>query len=202
MGLIDTSSAIWQRQRLFDTSDTSQDSWEEFQYRTLAGNGNTWGGGLIQWSDEGNRNQHEPRVKGKTDGREYNALTDAALLITADKDRGQIDVHYIIDVRYSDNVGPHNKEKQKLEPAHGNEIDRDFKMNRAPKILDNLTRRGGPIWGQSLEMQRSMVKHALEPAFKDVWRASHDRHDYYDRWNPYRGPHGDHVIIHPDGLDY
>jgi hypothetical protein len=115
-------------------------------HRSLAANGYTWGNSLVRWSDEGNRNQHEARVKSKKNGKEYNALTDAEFNVTVDGH--QVVVHNIVNVRYSDNVGPHNKEKQKLEPAHGNEIDRDFKMDRAPKILNTLTRYGGPLEGE------------------------------------------------------
>jgi hypothetical protein len=111
-------------------------------------------------------------------------------------------VHYLVNVRYSDNVGPHNKEVQKLEPAHGNEIDRDFKMDRAPQILNRLMRANGPLSGQSLQTVKEAVKNSLTPAFESVWRATKDRHDYYDRWKPSSGPHGDHIIVHPDGLNY
>jgi RHS repeat-associated protein len=150
----------------------------------------------VEWSDEGNRNIHEPRVHDKT-GRAVNALTEDAVSVTAEKNR--LTVHYVVDVRYSDNVGPHSKEMQKREPDHANELDRDFRHDRGPKIVESFTRPGGPLDGVHIESARSILERRLESARHGVHDESHDRHDY---WNPLTGRHGDHVLVHPDGLNY
>jgi len=152
--------------------------------------------GLIQWRDEGNQNLHEPRVVGKSNGREYNAVTEPRLR-TAVED-GAVILHYKIDVRYSDRVGPHNKEMQKKEPEHKQEIDKDFRFGRGLEIISALNRRGGPLDGASLEDARRMIDNGLQNAFNNAVDASRERHDHYDG----TGRHGDHVIVHPDGLDY
>ena len=111
MGLLDTASTLWRMNCFFDSGNSFQGSWEEFNNRSLAANGSTWGNGLVRWSDEGNRNQHEARVKGNSDGKDYNALTDASYKATIDG--RQVVVHYIVDVRYSDNVGHTTKKCRK-----------------------------------------------------------------------------------------
>jgi len=109
--------------------------------------------------------------------------------------------HYIVNVRYNDSpdVGPHNKALQAKEPDHGNEIDRDFRYGSGPKIIQSLTRPGGPFKGQSVETARWMLQHRLDAARQSAHDASHERHD---NRNPYKGPLGDHVLIHPDGIRY
>jgi RHS repeat-associated protein len=191
MGLFDMWSNLTRFYNGNPSMDVVQDAWNE--RRSPAG---TDGGGLVRWSDEGNRNQHEPVVKGK-DGKSYNALTEPELKVTAAD--GVITAHYIINVRYSDKVGPHNKERQKLEPDHGNEIDNEFRYNRGPKAIERLTRPGGPLEGKSLETQRSMIEHVLRVPFESAAEATRERHD---NLNPLKGPIGDHPIIHPDGLNY
>jgi RHS repeat-associated protein len=192
----------------FDSGNSYQGSYNEFMGNSQPGGdaAGTQGapksvaaeheGRKVQWSNEGNRNQHEPIVHDKT-GRSYNALTEDAVRVTAENDT--LTAHYIVNVRYSDNVGPHNKEKQKLEAAHGNELDRDFRNDRGPKIIESFTRRGGPLEGQSLETARSMLEHRLDVARQAAHDASHERHD---NTNPLKGPLGDHVLIHSDGLNY
>jgi RHS repeat-associated protein len=193
-GLLDTNASLWKMNCYFDSGNSAQGGYNDFMgYRPQAGMD---GGGLVRWSDEGNRNQHEPVVKGK-DGKSYNALTEPELKVTAAD--GVISAHYIINVRYSDKVGPHNKERQKLEPDHGNEIDNEFRYNRGPKAIEHLTRPGGPLEGKSLETQRSMVEHVLRVPFESAVEATRERHD---NLNPLKGPIGDHPIIHPDGLNY
>lgn len=64
-------------------------------------------GPTVKWSDEGNLNLHEPRAHGIKNPRiAVNAVTDPKMAVTID---GQaLTAHYIMDVHYSDNVGPHN----------------------------------------------------------------------------------------------
>ena len=130
---------------------------------------------------------------------QYNALTEPSVNVTISPDDGALVANYTVNVRYSDNVGPHNKEKQKLEPDHKNEIDRDFRHGRGPEIMRQLTRSGGPMDGKPAETARSMAERMLKQALQSARDASHDRHDH---WNPLSGRHGDHVIVHPDGLDH
>src|ERR1700719_2116330 len=63
----------------------------------------------VVWSSEGDRNQHEPIVV--KNGIEYTAVTEPSLNVTVSPAGPNGDVvatvHYIINVRYSDNVGPH-----------------------------------------------------------------------------------------------
>ncbi|HYJ05473.1 MAG TPA: RHS repeat-associated core domain-containing protein [Chthoniobacterales bacterium] len=150
----------------------------------------------FRWSDGGNLNKREPVVtKG---GREYTALTEPQFKMTRAED-GALIGHYIVDVRYSDQVGKNNKELQKKEPDHKREIDRDFRYSRGPEIMARLLRSGGPLEGKAPDTALWMAEQQMKTALKSAADASRDRHDYYD---PLTGRHGDHVIVHPDGIKY
>lgn len=151
---------------------------------------------VVTWKDVGNRNLHEPVVRDKV-GKSYTALTEPALVVKVEK--GVIIVYYIMNVRYSDDVGKHNREKQALEKDHANEIDKEFRYDRGPKIIERLSRPGGPLEKHPLETARWIVDHSLRTAFDSARDDSHARHD---NTNPLLGPIGDHVIKSPLGLKY
>jgi RHS repeat-associated protein len=147
----------------------------------------------VVWSSEGDRNQHEPIVV--KNGIEYTAVTEPSLNVTVSPAGPNGDVvatvHYIINVRYSDNVGPHNKELQKKEADHAREMDK-WRDERGKPATDQLARHDGPLQGKSPEQVKQMVDHRLRGSFNDAASESHKKHDVP----------GDHLIIHPDGIRY
>jgi RHS repeat-associated protein len=146
----------------------------------------------VVWSNEGNRNQHEPIVV--VNGRELAAVTQPALQVTVSAPAANGDVvatvHHIINVRYSDNVGPHNKELQKKEPDHARELDK-WRDERGKPKTDFLARRDGPLQGKTPEQVKQMVDHTLRGSFNDAVKET-KKHDVP----------GDHIIIHPKGIRY
>ncbi|MGI8820018.1 MAG: RHS repeat-associated core domain-containing protein [Chthoniobacterales bacterium] len=147
----------------------------------------------VVWSNEGNRDLHEPVVV--KNGFEYTAVTEPSLNVTVSPAAPNGDVvatvHYKIDVRYSDNVGPHNKEVQKKEPDHAREMDK-WRDERGKPATDKLARHDGPLQGKSPEKVKEMVDHRLRGSFNDAASESHKKHDVI----------GDHLIKHPDGIRY
>ncbi len=146
----------------------------------------------VVWSTEGDRNQHESVVV--KNGTEYTAVTEPALQVTvsAPATNGDVvaTVHYIVNVRYSDNVGPHNKELQKKEPDHARELDK-WRDERGKPKTDFLARHDGPLQGKSPEQVKQMVDHTLRNSFNDAIKDT-KKHDVP----------GDHIIVHPDGIRY
>ncbi len=147
----------------------------------------------VVWSNEGDRNIHEPIVV--KNGVQYTAVTEPSLNVTVSPAAPNGDVvatvHYKIDVRYSDNVGPHNKELQKKEPDHAREMDK-WRDERGKPATDQLARHDGPLQGKPPEQVKQMVDHRLRDSFNNAASESHKKHDVP----------GDHLIKHPDGIRY